>query len=88
MARHGRMSVTLARIGVWIWAVGMLAVAASIGGYRLALLSLIPSFIGYVGSVAVMALATLFAVAMIGGRGRMESWQSMPAARSPWSDVE
>ena len=76
MARHGRMSVTLARIGVWIWAVGAVVVAASIGGYRLDLLTLIPAFIGYVGSVAIMALAMLFLlVAMIGGRGRMGSWQ-------------
>lgn len=76
MARHGRMSVTLARIGVWIWAVGAVVVAASIGGYRLELLTLTPAFIGYVGSVAIMALAMLFLlVAMIGGRGRMGSWR-------------
>ena len=76
MARHGRMSVTLARIGVWIWAVGAVALAAGIGGYRLELLTLIPAFIGYVGSVLVMAVAALFLlVAMIGGRGRMGSWQ-------------
>ena len=75
MARHGRMSVTLARIGVWIWAVGAFVVAASIGGYRLEMLTLIPAFIGYVGSVLIMALATLFLlVAMIGGRSRMGSW--------------
>ncbi|MDE0128653.1 MAG: DUF1499 domain-containing protein [Gammaproteobacteria bacterium] len=75
MARHGRMSVTLARIGVWIWAVGAVVVAASIGGYRLETLPLTPAFIGYVASVAIMALATLFLlVGMIGGRGRMGSW--------------
>ena len=76
MAKHGRMSVTLARIGVWIWAVGAVVVAASIGGYRLEMLTLIPAFIGYVGSVAIMAVATLFLLAgMIGGRGRMGSWR-------------
>ena len=76
MARHGRMSVTLAKIGAWIWAVGAVVVAASIGGYRLEMLPLIPSFIGYVGSVLIMGVATLFLlVAMIGGRGRMGSWQ-------------
>ncbi|MYH34892.1 MAG: DUF1499 domain-containing protein [Gammaproteobacteria bacterium] len=75
MARHGRMSVTLARIGVWIWGVGAVVVAASIGGYRLETLPLRPAFIGYVASVAIMALATLFLlVGMIGGRGRMGSW--------------
>ena len=75
MARHGRMSVTLARIGVWIWAVGAVVVAASIGGYRLEVLTLGPALIGYVGSVVIMAVATLFLlVAMIGGRGRMGSW--------------
>ena len=75
MARHGRMSVTLARIGVWIWAAGAVAIAASVGGYRLELLALIPAFIGYVGGVALMALATLFLlVGMIGGRGRMGRW--------------
>lgn len=75
MARHGRMSVTLARIGAWIWGVGAVVVAASIGGYRLETLPLMPAFIGYVASVAIMALATLFLlVGMIGGRGRMGSW--------------
>ena len=75
MARHGRMSVTLARIGVWIWGVGAVVVAASIGGYRLEMLPLRPAFISYVASVAIMALATLFLlVGMIGGRGRMGSW--------------
>lgn len=75
MARHGRMSVTLARIGVWIWGVGAVVVAASIGGYRLETLPLRPALIGYVASVALMALATLFLlVGMIGGRGRMGSW--------------
>ena len=75
MARHGRMSVTLARIGVWIWGVGAVVVAASIGGYRLEMLPLTPAFIGYVASVAIMAVATLFLlVGMIGGRGRMGSW--------------
>ena len=75
MARHGRMSVTLARIGAWIWGVGAVVVVASIGGYRLETLPLMPAFIGYVASVAIMALATLFLlVGMIGGRGRMGSW--------------
>ncbi|MXW73554.1 MAG: DUF1499 domain-containing protein [Chromatiales bacterium] len=75
MARHGRMSVTLARIGAWIWGVGAVVVAASIGGYRLEMLTLIPAFIGYVASVAIMAVATLFLlVGMIGGRGRMGGW--------------
>ena len=76
MARHGRMSVTLGKIGVWIWAVGMVAVSGSIGGYRLELLSLTPAFIGYVGSVALMGVATLFLlVATIGGRSRLGSWK-------------
>lgn len=75
MATHGRMSVTLARIGVGISAVGGITVAASIGGFRLDLLGLTPALIGYVASALVMALATLFLlVAMIGGRGRMDNW--------------
>ena len=76
MSRQGRMSVTLGKIGVWIWAVGILAVTASIGGYRMELLSLTPAFIGYVASVGLMAVAALLLlVAMIGGRSRLGSWQ-------------
>lgn len=76
MARHGRMSVTLGKVGVWIWAVGAVALAVSIGGYRLELLSLTPAFLGYAGSVALMALAALFLlVAMIGGRSRLGGWK-------------
>lgn len=75
MARHGRMSVTLGKIGVWIWAVGVIAVAASIGAYRLELLPLSPSFLGYAGSVLLMGLSALFMlVAMIGGRGNLGGW--------------
>lgn len=76
MARHGRMSVTLGKIGVWIWAVGVVALAASIGSYRLELLPLAPAFIVYSGSVLLMAIAALLLlVAMIGGRSRLGSWQ-------------
>ena len=51
-----------------------MAVAVSLGGYRLEMLGLIPALIGYAVSVALMAVAMLFLlVGMIGGRGRMGS---------------
>ncbi len=81
MAKQGRMSVTLGKVGVWISAIGAVVLTVSIAGYRLDLLSLAPAFLGYVGSVLLMALATLFLlVGMIGGRGRLGGWKLMAAS--------
>ena len=76
MARKGRMSVTLGKVGVWISAVGAVLVTASIGGFRLELLPLTPAFGGYAISALVLGLGALvMLVALVGGRGRMGGWK-------------
>lgn len=76
MARQGRMSVTLGKVGVWISAVGAVFVAASIGGFRLELLPLTPAFGGYAISALLLGLGALvMLVALVGGRGRMGGWK-------------
>lgn len=76
MARQGRMSALLGRVGLWASALGLALAAGGIGGYRLELLPLTPAFLGYFGSSLAMAAAALvMLVAMIGARGRLGSWQ-------------
>ena len=75
MAGHGRMSVLLAKIGVAACTVGVVLCAAAIGGYRLELLPLLPSIVGYAVSMVALAAATpVMLVAMIGSRGRLGGW--------------
>ncbi len=76
MAKQGRMSVLLGKIGVSATAVGVLLAAGGIGGHRLELLPLLPAFGGYAGSALLLALGALvMLVAMIGARGRLGGWK-------------
>ncbi len=75
MAGRGRMSVTLAKIGLTACTVGVILGAAAIGGYRLQLLPLLSAIGGYAASVLAVSAATpLMLVAMVGSRGRLGSW--------------
>ena len=76
MAKQGRMSALLGKIGVSASTVGVLLAAVCIGGHRLELLPLSAAFGGYAGSALLLALgAPVMLVAMIGARGRLGGWK-------------
>ena len=76
MAKQGRMSVLLGKIGLSTTALGVLLAAGCIGGHRLELLPLFAAFGGYaVGALLLGLGALVLLVAMIGARGRLGSWK-------------